>query len=434
MDIGLYFTLSLPRPWQPGAEQELFASSLDQVQLADELGFDHAWAVEQHFMEEYSHSSAPEIFLAAASQRTRKIRLGHSVALTPPGYNHPARMAERLATLDLVSGGRIDFGFGNSKSRIELEGFGIDPDLRREMTLEAVEQIAHMMSSTPYRGYEGRFFSMPARNVVPKPVQTPHPPLWIACSDDETARRAGRLGVGALIHPFFDAAEAERVVGEYYEAFKSECVPIGHAVNPNVATLDPFYCHDSADTATEVGRTAHGFFTYAVRYYYAFGRHRPGFTDISANLSQVEQAMGTAIPLRGGHSIGTPESIAERLQSLAAAGVDQTVLIHSAGRMTHEQVTASMRLFAKKVLPRFVSGREERRQAKAEELAPHVEAAFKRKPASGVSRREDIEVVEAYGLSAPSVEFDDIEKMPPATQEILHELQRLKALAMEMEN
>ncbi|WP_033287659.1 LLM class flavin-dependent oxidoreductase [Amycolatopsis jejuensis] len=431
MDFGLQFTHQLPRPWHDGAEHDLFAASLDQVQLADELGFAYAWVVEQHFLEEYSHSSAPEVFLAAASQRTRRIRLGHAIALLPPGYTHPARMAERIAALDLVSGGRIEFGFGDSKSRMELEGFGIDPALRRDMTLEAAEQIAHMMAVTPYPGHRGRFFTMPARNVVPKPVQKPHPPLWMACSDDASVRLAARLGVGALIHTFFDADEARQVVTEYYETFKRECVPIGHTVNPAVATLEPFYCHESADIARQVGRAAHGFFTYAVRHYYVFGRHRPGYTDVSRNKEQVEAALGGEVPIRGGHSIGTPEDIAVRLESLAAAGVDQTILLHAAGAMTHEQVTGSLRLFAERVLPRFEC--EDRRRARAEELAPYIEAALKRKRTVSAPAADEVPVCDAYGLSRPDLELPTIAQMPPATQEILLELQRLKALARELD-
>lgn len=433
MELGLHFTHQLPRPWSADAERSLFADSLDQVQLADELGFDYGWVVEQHFLEEYSHSSAPEVFLAAASQRTSRIRLGHAIALLPPGYNHPARTAERIATLDNVSGGRIDFGFGDSKSRMELEGFGIDPDHRRAMTLEAAEQIAHMMTLTPYPGHHGRFFSMPARNVVPKPVQKPHPPLWMACSDDETARLAARLGVGALIHTFFDADEANRVVTEYYETFKHECVPIGHTVNPAVATLEPFYCHESADVARRIGRAAHGFFTYAVRHYYVFGRHRPGYTDISQNLERVGRAIGGEVPIRGGHSIGTPDQIAARLESLAAAGVDQTILLHAAGRMTHEQVTGSLRLFAAHVLPRFASDREAKLHAKRGALAPYVQAAMERKQLISAPARDEAAVCDAYGLSRPDLEMPTIEQMPPATREILLELQRLKVIALELE-
>src|SRR5215468_10795723 len=138
MQFGIFYEHQLPRPWTDGAEQQLFQEALEQVELADRLGLDYAWEVEHHFFEEYSHSSAPEVFLAACSQRTKNIRLGHGIVLMPPGYNHPARVAERIATLDLVSGGRVEFGTGESASRMELEGFRISPGEKRAMWQEAV--------------------------------------------------------------------------------------------------------------------------------------------------------------------------------------------------------------------------------------------------------------------------------------------------------
>src|SRR5215213_1709437 len=126
MQFGIFYEHQLPRPWGEGDEHRLYREALDQVELADRLGLQYVWEVEHHFLEEYSHSSAPEVFLAACSQRTRQIRLGHGIVLMPPAYNHPARVAERIAALDLVSGGRVEWGTGESASRIELEGFGVN--------------------------------------------------------------------------------------------------------------------------------------------------------------------------------------------------------------------------------------------------------------------------------------------------------------------
>src|SRR5436853_5108077 len=153
MRFGIFYEHQQPRPWGDGSTERLLNDALDQVELADRLGFDYVWEVEHHFLEEYSHSSAPEVFLAAASQRTQHIRLGHGIVLMPPEYNHPARVAERLATLDLVSNGRVDWGTGESASRAELEGFGITPVERRAMWRETVEQAANMKAMDPYPGF-----------------------------------------------------------------------------------------------------------------------------------------------------------------------------------------------------------------------------------------------------------------------------------------
>src|SRR5437762_9864377 len=131
MKFGIFYEHQIPRPWDEHSEYRVLNESLDQIELADRMGFDVCWEVEHHFLEEYSHSSAPEVFLGAASQRTKRIRLGHGIVLTAPAYNHPARTAERIAMLDLVSGGRVEFGSGESGSMTELGGFAIDPATKR---------------------------------------------------------------------------------------------------------------------------------------------------------------------------------------------------------------------------------------------------------------------------------------------------------------
>lgn len=125
MQFGIFYEHQIPRPWAEGEEHKLFKDALEQVEVADRVGIEYVWEVEHHFLEEYSHSSAPEVFLAACSQRSKNIRLGHGIVLMPPNYNHPARVAERIATLDLISDGRVDWGTGESASRTELEGFNI---------------------------------------------------------------------------------------------------------------------------------------------------------------------------------------------------------------------------------------------------------------------------------------------------------------------
>ena len=173
MRFGIFYEHQLPRPWSDGDEHELYQQALEQVELADRLGIDYVWEVEHHFLEEYSHSSAPEVFLAACSQRTKRIRLGHGIVQLPVEFNHPVRVAERIAALDLVSDGRVDFGTGESSSQAELGGFGVDRDLKRDEWDEALDAITRMFVEVPFAGYDGRFISMPPRNVVPKPVQKP---------------------------------------------------------------------------------------------------------------------------------------------------------------------------------------------------------------------------------------------------------------------
>ena len=154
----------LPQPWSEESELRLYQQALDQIELADRLGIDYVWAVEHHFLEEYSHSSAPEVFLAACSQRTKRIRLGHGITLMPPNYNHPARVAERIATLDLVSSGRVEWVTGESATAVEMGGFGVSPDDKRAMWEEGTREAANMLAMRPYPGFQGRWF---ARDVMP---------------------------------------------------------------------------------------------------------------------------------------------------------------------------------------------------------------------------------------------------------------------------
>src|SRR5262245_46757606 len=178
MRFGIFYEHQLPRPWFDGSELRHFQEALDQVELADRLGIDFACQVEHHFLEEYSHSSAPEVFLAACSQRTKHIRLGHGIVLMPPNYNHPARVAERIASLDLVSAGRVEWGTGQGASAPELGGFGNNPDGRHAMGPEPTTEAPNMLVLDPSPGYQGKYFPMPGPNLGPKPVQKPHPPLW----------------------------------------------------------------------------------------------------------------------------------------------------------------------------------------------------------------------------------------------------------------
>jgi alkanesulfonate monooxygenase SsuD/methylene tetrahydromethanopterin reductase-like flavin-dependent oxidoreductase (luciferase family) len=398
MRFGIFYEHQLPRPWGPDDEHRLLTDALEQVELADRLGFDYVWEVEHHFLEEYSHSSAPEVFLAACSQRTTRIRLGHGIVQLPVAYNHPARVTERIATLDLVSDGRVEFGTGESSSEAELGGFLIDRDTKRAQWAEALDAICRMFVEEPFAGHEGEHFRMPPRNVVPKPLQKPHPPLWVACSRRETILLAAEKGIGALSFSFIEPDEARRWVDDYYRILTSEaCVPAGFAVNPNLAIVTPLMCHRDEEEAIERGIDGAHFFGYSLAHYYAFGSHQPGVTNIWEEFernrslfgfdrqvaSQTGGSLGAQVmqaglgALRG--CIGTPAQIRELLRSYAAAGVDQVIFVSQAGRNRHEHICESLELFAREVMPDFREGEEEREKAKAERLAPAVEAALARR-------------------------------------------------------
>jgi alkanesulfonate monooxygenase SsuD/methylene tetrahydromethanopterin reductase-like flavin-dependent oxidoreductase (luciferase family) len=398
MRFGLFYEHQLPRTDDGRDEGQLLTDALEQVELADRLGIDYVWEVEHHFLEEYSHSSAPEVFLAAASSRTSRIRLGHGIVQVPPGVNHPARVAERVATLDLISGGRVEFGTGEGSSQMELGGFGVDREQKRAQWEESLDAIMRMFVEEPFAGYDGRWTSMPPRNVVPKPKQRPHPPLWVACSRRDTILTAAQRGLGALSFAFVEPEAAKEWVDSYYELIASdECVPAGFAVNPNLAVVLPMMCHRDEATAIERGIDGAHFFGFSLAYYYAFGEHRPGRSNLWREFQERRTDVGFAREivtpddaplgvrllqeglgsLRG--AIGTPDQIADLIERYESAGVDQVIFVSQAGANRHEHICESLELFASEVMPRFAEGAEEREREKAERLAPAVERALARR-------------------------------------------------------
>ena len=401
MRFGVFYELQLPKPWQPGDEARLFHQALDQVVLADALGYDYAWEVEHHFLDEYSHSSAPEVFLAAAAARTRRIRLGHGIRQVIPNYNHPSRTAECVASLDIISNGRVEFGFGEGATRLELGGFAIKAKEKRAMALEAAEQIANMMVLDPYPGFAGRYFSMPCRNVLPKPVQHPHPPMWMACTNRDTIRIAASLGVGALAFSFVDPQEARNWADIYYGIIKSDqCVPIGHAVNASIAMVSNFSVHRDRAEAIRRGHEGFEFFRYALNALVAHDTV-PGRTDLwgeylrlRANRTEevVAASSGDTQYVSG---IGTPDDMRRHLLGFQEAGIDQVIFMQQAGRNEHRHICESLELFAAEVMPAFKAEADERERRKAADLAPAIAAALKRKTWMKPLADHEIPVVKA---------------------------------------
>jgi alkanesulfonate monooxygenase SsuD/methylene tetrahydromethanopterin reductase-like flavin-dependent oxidoreductase (luciferase family) len=402
MKFGVFYEHQLPRPWSEDSEYQLIQDALEQIEYADSIGIEYCWEVEHHFLEEYSHSSAPEVFLAAASQRTKNIRLGHGIVQTPPPFNHPARIAERIAMLDLVSGGRADFGSGESSSEAELGGFMIDPEKKRAMWEEGLRVALRCLTETPFTGHSGEFVTMPPRNVVPKPRQKPHPPVWVACSRRDTIHLAAQKAIGALAFAFVDPEEAKYWVEDYYNTLASEGVPIGDAVNANVACVTTFMAAREEDEAIRRGLEGANFFGYSLAHYYVFGRHQPAVTNVWEEFqkrraehgydpeaviaaSQNQDRLGAKVVdqgiggLRG--AVGTPAQIREYLQRYEDCGVDQVIFCFQAGKNRHEHIMEALELFGREVLPEFKEREEKTARDKEQRLAPVVDKVMARKPA-----------------------------------------------------
>lgn len=398
MRFGLLLGHQLPRPWVAGAEIAMLEDALELVALADRLGLDRAWVLEHHFLEEFSHSSAPAVFLAAASQRAPRIRLGLANVPLPPGFGPAVRVAEQVATLDLLAGGRVDLGTAEGLTGAELGAFGVDLETRHAQWEEVLGVVARMLTELPFAGSDGRWAPMPSRTVVPRPQQQPHPPLWLACARRDAIRTAAEKGLGALSLAPLEPAEAAEWVREYREIVASErCVPAGFAIDARVSVVLPLSLHADEGEAIERGIDGAHFWHYAQAHYETFGGHRPGRTDLWEQFTARRATVGFAREpitadgaplgvrvLRGGVSslrgaVGTPEQVRELVAAYAAAGVDELVWIVQAGRTTPAHARATLELFAAEVLPAFAEVADAE-AARARELAPAVEAALARRP------------------------------------------------------
>jgi alkanesulfonate monooxygenase SsuD/methylene tetrahydromethanopterin reductase-like flavin-dependent oxidoreductase (luciferase family) len=349
MKFGVFYEMQLPRPWKDDSEYQLFQNALSQIELADKLGYDYAWEVEHHFLEEYSHSAAPEVFLGAASQRTKNIRLGYGIVQLTT--NQPHRVAEKVATLDLVSGGRVELGMGEGAGPAELHPFNIRVRDKRERWIEAVRATIPMFRETDW-SFDGEYYKFPSRNVVPKPIQKPHPPLWVACSNIQTIAQAGAWGMGALGFTFVSPEAAKAWVHRYYNALlKYPDRLCDYPANPNIAMVSGFMC---AETDEEAREKAAGwtFFIFALSYYGRHGVDAPGKGDLWSayqdwqHSDKAKQAVDNAL-------VGSPDTIRRKLRAFQQSHVDQVILLNQAGKTTHQDICDSLELFAKEVMPEF---------------------------------------------------------------------------------
>jgi alkanesulfonate monooxygenase SsuD/methylene tetrahydromethanopterin reductase-like flavin-dependent oxidoreductase (luciferase family) len=291
-----------------------FEDLLEQVEIAEHAGFDCVWFVEHQPPGRGAVASAPEIWLAAIAQHTERIRIGHGARRLPLEYTHPIRVAEMAAVLDIMSGGRLELGTGLMASAAELEGIGIDPAKTRAQWDEALRMIPKMWLEEAF-AWDSEHFTMPARSVLPKPLQAPHPPLWMSGSDAEQAVFAGERGVGFMYLATSGPAALGRVVESYREAI-ARAEPVGASSNARFAARAGLFCgRDDVDAAARVGD--------------------PMRADADAAI------------------IGSPERCIEKLEGYRSRGVDQVLFVVQLATLSHADVCDSLRRFGSDVIPHF---------------------------------------------------------------------------------
>ncbi|HJQ85087.1 MAG TPA: LLM class flavin-dependent oxidoreductase [Candidatus Binatia bacterium] len=378
MKFDLLYELQMPKPHDERSEYRCYHEALAQIELADRLGYDTVWEVEHHFLTEFAHSSAPEVFLAAVAQRTSRIRLGHGVVLLPSRFNHPIRVAERVAALDLISDGRVEFGTGRS-SQYEQAGFEIDTEASREMWQESLEMIPRMWTEDPFE-WKGRFTSVPPRSIVPKPLQKPHPPIWMAATSPQSWEIAGRNGIGILgLTIFVSVPQLEDRIRAYRAALR-DARPVGRFVNDRVGAFTIVHVAETREQAIANGgaEAAINYLLYAFRVLGGFadpsgrGMQRD-YADLEIKSTPYRDLIAKEYPIivkmqRGECTfedldaedmviVGDVDQCIRKVERYRQAGLDHLIALMQVDRIPHDRVMRSIELFAKEVMPRFRDAR-----------------------------------------------------------------------------
>jgi alkanesulfonate monooxygenase SsuD/methylene tetrahydromethanopterin reductase-like flavin-dependent oxidoreductase (luciferase family) len=367
MDFGILWEMQLgERPWPEGAERQVYWDAIEQAKLAERVGYSHLWSVEHHFLTGYSHSSAPEVWLSAVAQHTSTIRIGHGVVLLPPAFNPTFHVAERIAMLDILSDGRVEFGTGRAGTTTELGGYGIDTGDARGMWEEALHEIPKMWRDGPYPGHKGKYLDLPSREVWPKPVQKPGPPMWVASGSPDSFEIAGRNGVGVLCFVVGHPENLAPLIKTYREAIEA-CDKPASQINDKVAAYVLTHVAEDRDEARALGGPAAQWYTEQIFQFYAGVQGVPGYEvydkivgDAAKQFAELAEKYGNMVePLAelGVICVGDPDDAVRTIEGFAAQDVDQIITSHQFGGMPQDKVMRSVELFGQHVIPKFAGVR-----------------------------------------------------------------------------
>lgn len=354
MELSLFFELETADVSEGGVKRT-FDECIEQVMLADRLGYKGVWFTEHHFLPGFSYSSGPELVLSHLAAKTKNIRLGHGIVLLPFHINHPLRVAERIATLDLLSNGRVDFGGGRAISESELSAFEVDPEITRAQWEEALSMIPKMWTRETF-SWESPAMRIPQRQVIPKPVQKPHPPMWVACTQPATIEFAADHGLGVLGFGI-GQGQSNDYVRMYRERIKT-AKPIGSFVNNKFALLTFTLCCETDTEALAIQGPNFRTYNDAVRNLFApwiDGKPPRSYEFFMKHFVQAHKQAET-VPMEeivkaGGACIGSPETCRKVLRYLADASVDEALLFMQLYTTPHDKIMRSIELIATEVMP-----------------------------------------------------------------------------------
>jgi alkanesulfonate monooxygenase SsuD/methylene tetrahydromethanopterin reductase-like flavin-dependent oxidoreductase (luciferase family) len=359
MQIGMFYQIQVPKPWTATSDYDRHWDMLEQVVMAEELGFASVWVADHQFRTEWSHSSAPDITLAAISQRTSRIRLGIAVAVPP--VQHPLHIAARMATLDIFSKGRVDLGIGRSGYPLQMAAFGVDLENATGMVDEALEIIPRAWTEGEF-SYEGKYFNIPPREVHPKPVQSPHPPMWLGCSREETFRKAGELGMGCLAMSGGGPDRLTGLIDTYREGIRN-AKPVGKVITDKVSISTLAICGENRKKTQERGAEILDWYRRQqdLRHDRVWRQQDPA--DVPTDYQwHYERSAATDTPKQkeissldmikeGRYCIGDPDDCLRFLEQYEPTSVDEIMPLFQIGPMANEEVTETLQLFGKHVIP-----------------------------------------------------------------------------------
>ena len=357
MEFGIFNSGYVPNVLDTGLDRALehqrFLNEIEFVKAADRSGFKYTWATEHHFLTEYSHLSSNEAFLAYSAGVTERIHIGSGIFNITPPVSPPARVAEKVAMLDHLSGGRFEFGMGRGSSSTEQKGFGIeDPNLTKEMFAEVIPEFRKMWRDEPY-SFEGKFFSMPERDILPKPYTNPHPPMWVAAGNPGTFETAARMGLGVLCFTSGAPSELAPLIEIYKREIKN-AEPVGDYINNNVMVTSNMVCLEDGKRAREIASSMGSGRHTTLVYKYLDTFPKPDaiptwpevMPDFTPELLDLMISMGI-------FAIGDPDECAKCVQNYADVGADQMVFGMLSSTMPIEIVVEAVETFGREVIPRF---------------------------------------------------------------------------------
>ncbi len=363
MKLDLLYEIDAPRPWpgehpygQREAERKAYFEALEQIRLADRLGFNTVWLVEHHFREGRSHCPAPEVVLGALTQCTENMRLGFGVTLMPHAFTHPARVAEKVATVDLLSRGRVEWGTGRS-TPMEQIAFGVDRERSRAAAEDAIRAVVAMWENERFQ-WDSEFMHFPERLVTPKPWQDPHPPPWMAATSDGSAAIAGRLGMGLLSFSIMQPiSRMAKHIAQYREA-AADPTPITNVVNNRVAAYTLVHCANSMAQAEANGIWDSVWWWYQNLAEFTLQWEFPHFSEPERDAMfpfLSRNASGEFDPRQFNDAdmiiVGDPERCLEKIHRYAELGVDQLICYVQFGYLSHGAILRTIELLGRDVIP-----------------------------------------------------------------------------------